>query len=502
MLARFLTFSSMAFIMMVPCIGPRSSITAVIANSDTFSRRFAQNVKNQDEDIARRIKNLRLAKHRYDSVSNNLGRLIRHIDAMLTTAAEIHLERKSAVGGLEAGRFLSFIDAEVLVMLALLADAADEGLMLVRAWDCEGTDVALVRQEIADFYCRIHTLFVDEAVWTTSGYTQFLIKHIQQSGKVVWVRGEPRQIGGPGSVTAGIKTRCIGRMKAWVALAADVLKAEFPEWELCQAMSLFNLTLAGVARPASAERGSARHARKRAEEKTQSDMFHRLANAYGVDHTRLKAQYEDHLPIASKAAITHGADNLSAWQASLKRTQGRKLTRQRHPVDALRPVLVGYGGLGVSTSGVEHSFATSRWLLGTTRTYESEEAEADAIKVVKDRKPAEEVKVIEHAQRTWLRLGFGAVRSTSREERIDKNTQKPSQQKHPTEIGFLRERRKSVDAAVGMALAKSSASSSSGAGGSAPAASSAGSAASMPSAPEVRSLKRKLGDLWTDKHEQ
>ena len=54
------------------------------------------------------------------------------------------------------------------VAMAMLADAADEGLLLVRANDVEEVDVAATPQQVDHYVQRVKTLFEHGACFTTA----------------------------------------------------------------------------------------------------------------------------------------------------------------------------------------------------------------------------------------------------------------------------------------------------------------------------------------------
>ena len=81
-------------------------------------------------------------------------------------------------------------------------------------------------------------------------------------------------------VGRAIVEKCLGRMRAWVTLAVSAIEAEFPHFEICLAIEIFNLKGVGP----SPDRMEAH--------------FKILPHAYQLDLSKLRAQWEDLYPRA------------------------------------------------------------------------------------------------------------------------------------------------------------------------------------------------------------
>ena len=139
-----------------------ASMTRTIQSSDVLGHIFHNNCQLADGKVSgRRIKNLSLRKHRFDSVQKPTGRTILYIDAVIMTAIYASVHRKGQRDGDRANAFLSYINERRLLLLAMMADAADECIVLVRFLDSEDYELSTFMLEIESCMSRLHFLFVE-----------------------------------------------------------------------------------------------------------------------------------------------------------------------------------------------------------------------------------------------------------------------------------------------------------------------------------------------------
>ena len=100
--------------------------------------------------VSERIRNLRLARQRFDSTQKPLGRLVLFMPAVLDVALKIASLRTGEERG-SANAFLTTLDSESVLQLSMLADAGDETLMLTRLVDTEEADPAKFPSECQNF---------------------------------------------------------------------------------------------------------------------------------------------------------------------------------------------------------------------------------------------------------------------------------------------------------------------------------------------------------------
>ena len=146
------------------------SIVQKIWNSHVFSAWFERHCKEMDGNC--RIRNLRAAKHRFESYNKPLGRVILWMPALLATAHDIAVKREGAPEGRLAQAWLQNLNSDTFVTLAMLADAGNEGLNLVRQVDDEQTDIASLQRIVSQFLDRARFLWRDGGCLTSLGYTK------------------------------------------------------------------------------------------------------------------------------------------------------------------------------------------------------------------------------------------------------------------------------------------------------------------------------------------
>eukprot|EP00959_Pyramimonas_sp_CCMP1952_P463933 9485747-Pyramimonas_sp.AAC.1 len=109
-------------------IGKRS-IAQLIQHSRIFAERFmANNTSMEAKHGGVRIKNLRAAKHRFESYQKPLGRSVLLNMGLLLTAEQIANERCDKKEGKCSALFLDFVSEETQLQLAAMADGFDEAM--------------------------------------------------------------------------------------------------------------------------------------------------------------------------------------------------------------------------------------------------------------------------------------------------------------------------------------------------------------------------------------
>ena len=303
------------------CLG-KDSMIQVISNSADFRCWFEGCVKTQSasqgtEGFGDKVKNLRAAKHRFESVSTPLGRMLLYLPAFLMTRQKVAEKRKKDKAGQLARQYLEDLTQEQLAQLAMLADAGDEGLLLVRVMDHESLDAAEISTHVTAFIDRITVLFQHKAALET-GYTQHILSLIRQKALCIFLPNAVRKFG---DVDDDIVNRCLERMRSWSRLAMEVLRTEFPHHSLFNSMEIFSL---------KAERQVQRN-------DCADDHFLRLAQVFGVNAGALRDQLQRHRAVAEQLMREGGLKSRDAWVRTMQR-----LSKTRLPSDHLGPVIARY----------------------------------------------------------------------------------------------------------------------------------------------------------------
>jgi hypothetical protein len=220
------------------CVWDRNSITTLIQYSTAFQLWFQQAINEMERNPvkSRRVKNLRMAKQRFESTQKPLGRFVLFFEAILGVAIRIH-DCRSGREKRVATIFLRALDGEVALQAAMLADAGDESLMLTRLADDEAKMNPLsFPGKCNEYLHRCQVLFdADSRFCLESGYTQYMLQTLERTF-TFQVAGQVKVIGG--GVSDELIDRCLGRMQNWLVLAKATIQVEFPDFEFAQSLAV------------------------------------------------------------------------------------------------------------------------------------------------------------------------------------------------------------------------------------------------------------------------
>lgn len=296
------------------------SMTQKIANSFDFREWLQLEISRCDQDetsgFGNKVQNLRSAKHRFESHTTPLGRFLLYLPAFIRVVTKICELKPDDASGRSAARFLELVTGEELLQLALLADAADEALVLVRMVDVEDVDLSEIPTFVGQFIQRIAALFKQEGALKL-GYTRHVLEMMEAGAVSMLIKksGQARRIRPP---SREVIDRCLQRMKCWCKLAVEVVRTEFPDYSLFCAMGCFALKTGTKSSNESAD-------------------VERLAQVFKVSPMGLKDQLERHRPLAEKFQRDMSCGNREAWQETLIRTTNMK--GGGYPSDHLSPVV-------------------------------------------------------------------------------------------------------------------------------------------------------------------
>lgn len=169
----------------------QDSLISTIQFSDVLSSTFEQFAKKLS---SRRVHNLQFRKHRFNSVQRPTGRCILCFKAVVATAIFASTHRRNERDGARAEHFLEYINERRLILLSMMADAADEVSVLIRYLDSGNFDTAGVVSELQQFIGRVSALFLDGQC-RNSGYCEYMLTTLQTPTSFLCKAG-PRSIGG------------------------------------------------------------------------------------------------------------------------------------------------------------------------------------------------------------------------------------------------------------------------------------------------------------------
>ena len=273
------------------CLKSRNSIIQRIERSLVFKDVFAKHVGEMEDHsvIGTEIRNLRAAKHRFERTAMPAGRFTMFFDAILATANHVASHRSGRAEGDDAKAFLEMVDEKLVLAMAMIADAAHEGLQLTRFADDGDMDLAEAPARCADFARRLEVLFVKGECLSLPGFSKYAMGGLRRT-KLVYCSDRVRGIGGPHHPDKKIVDELLGRFTCWTSLAIRTLRTEFPDFDILQCFHIFHL-----GNKTALDTGSNKNAYTCLQDDT---CFAKLSQTFSVDIEELKGQFYQHFPLA------------------------------------------------------------------------------------------------------------------------------------------------------------------------------------------------------------
>ena len=118
---------------------------------------------------------LHAAKHRFESLATPLGSWVAWVQAIVRPAREVVIMR-AGPEQVDAQLFLGHITTERCVLLSMLADASDDGLVFARQHDdFDNMDPASISAEVRSFLLNAVEQYVHGKIVTSYGYTRYML---------------------------------------------------------------------------------------------------------------------------------------------------------------------------------------------------------------------------------------------------------------------------------------------------------------------------------------
>ena len=375
--------------------GPGCIAKLIQGSNDFRSWYNSYSAANTRKPLTSSFTNMRCRAHRFESQLTPLSRLVIDIDALISTATRIDIDRRetSAHQALQARTFLITLSNKNLLLVALMADAGDEVLVLIRFFDSEEVDASCISVTIQRFIDRIAYLFIDGNVWTSYGHTTTMLDYLKQQ-RAFMVMNVAHSIGGCGAVTENLKTECLTHLRRWVVMAFEVLKAEFPSHEIMQSMLVFD-----TSRPPSPPA-------------TIDNALRRLASAFSLCDAQLRCEYDAIHPYARSLQKKMPGVGLPALYRTI-------LQRRHRECPMLMHVLARFSAWSVSTSGLEQRFSKAAKLITERQGSLTEQNESNLFLLITAKLDvAGENALCLDAQRIWS-LVYGHSRRHAARQRLD-----------------------------------------------------------------------------------
>ena len=133
----------------------RGSPAQLMHHSEDLRDRFSSICKRRQPQ-GTRVRDLRAAKHRFESLQKPLGRTIRLLPCIFELMMALAVERSDGTAK-TARDWLTWLAATPrnILLGAMMADAADEAMSVVRFCDDESIDPAFLADQVATFLSRV-----------------------------------------------------------------------------------------------------------------------------------------------------------------------------------------------------------------------------------------------------------------------------------------------------------------------------------------------------------
>lgn len=408
----------------------KNCLVQKLSHSPDLREMFTRNVTMMKGRLQRKsgcMVALHAAKHRFESYAGPLAMLVVNLPAFIFTAREIVIRRQGPEVAC-AQAFLEHVNTERCLLLALLADASDDGLEFTRCQDSfDSAHAEDIQDNVHAFAVRIVELYKSGGAFRINGYTSYMLNLLQNTPVTYPVAGALRTLGGK-PVSEDTQAQCLRHMAPWVELCMDVLRAEYPAFEAVQAFRVF-ANLAGLAPSQLPD----------FQDKTEPALrdVEVLGKMAGVTVHGLIAEMQSVHHVVHNELTTkpRGAIVQDVWVSALKRCEAA----YRITYCSLRAVLCRLLSARPCTSSIEQNFSLLDRYLHKRREALSDKTINILAKVLLDIRPADGECVATMARQIWARH-FGRPR-VRRQVRIDKGRPNEHARNPGTATALQRSRR-------------------------------------------------------------
>ena len=127
----------------------------------------------------------------------------------------------------------------------MLADAAHEASAFTRQLGDESVDSGELSAIVERFMTALRVLFLDGRCVGLPGFTSHMLDKPRSSQPAP--TQPARTLGGPGATSDDVVERCLARTQKYARLAAEVTRAEFPQFDIVlSAHRAFHLEVQGL----------------------------------------------------------------------------------------------------------------------------------------------------------------------------------------------------------------------------------------------------------------
>ena len=298
---------------------------------------------------------------------------------------------------------------------------------MLREQDESKADPSRQAFSVASFIRRHHVLFLEGACLNT-GFTKIMIDLLKKPMTYV-VRGKMLQCGCAAGPSAADAEWCFARMACYVRSTVSVINAEFCDFTVLSAFSVFHL---------SSDSRRTHHKASSAiapGDANWNDKVSTLATAFNRVVASDEAAFQAHFLRLHRVALAVaneevGDDSRAAFRVALQRLRPRKICSRPPPLDGVTLATAAFLGWEIGTGDVERAFSTHQVLFCTNRrSTMRRQREQDIISLTTDYVPNEASSVIDEAIEIWKRLYYNVTGRGCVREGRQSNFGGPSPQK-------------------------------------------------------------------------
>ena len=140
-----------------------------------------------------------------------------------------------------------------------MADAAAEGVKLIRNWEPENSDVSSYIEHSLLFLQTVTVLLKERKVLDGCTFGAFMISELKRRDIVLEFKNKPPKTLSKDDVTEEKINAALDVMCHWIDLLKASIKSENPNWELIQAFNCLSITPVGAELQAADAKGHPTH---------------------------------------------------------------------------------------------------------------------------------------------------------------------------------------------------------------------------------------------------
>ena len=357
----------------------RKSPGKIIHNSQQFQEQYNDAKIGERIWNNRKLKDLGMSACKFNSIARPLVRMVLTFHATCSQMNTIWQHRDaSSEEAVAAVAFAEWLQLDHALLLGFMADAATEGVKLIRNWEPENGDVSSYIEYSMIFLHTVTVLFKERKVFDGSTFGAFMISELKRRDIVFTFKNGSTKTLSKDDVTEEKINVALDVMCHWVDLLKASIKAENPNWELIQAFNCLSITDVGAELQAADAKGI-----QHTDDLDTSDpdslpwyskCINTLANFVEAEPGTLRLEVEATRPLV-KRYVGEGLTQREAWGKATCQRLANAARREKEKPDekdisnfkSLAKVLQYYQAWSISTCGVEREIGDYRDIIGPKR---------------------------------------------------------------------------------------------------------------------------------------